>query len=75
MRRRTQNERGVAVIVMIVLIAIVLLYISVTAHTLHWLGHDLRLIEQHQIQRATNSTATAPPFQEPARQPNHPAIH
>jgi hypothetical protein len=60
MKIRPQNQSGVAVIVMVVLIAVVLIYLAVTARTLHWLGRELRLIEKQQIRQATNAPARPP---------------
>jgi hypothetical protein len=56
-------ERGMAVLVLIVLLSIILLYVAANVRTLYHLGRELKLIEQRQIQRLspvnlrTNSVA------------------
>lgn len=44
-------QRGVAVIVVLALLAIILLYISANARTLYYLGREIKLIERQQLQR------------------------
>jgi len=45
------KQRGVAVIVVLALLAIILLYIGANARTLYYLGREIKLIERQQIQR------------------------
>jgi type II secretory pathway component PulK len=68
--RSRRHQRGVAVIVMLVLLAIILTYIAANIRTLNHLKSELKLTEQRQVQRlnalrpaqvpvaATNVTAT-----------------
>lgn len=49
--RKRQAQRGVAVIVVLALLAIILLYIGANARTLYYLGRELKLIERQQLQR------------------------
>jgi hypothetical protein len=48
---RRAAQRGVAVIVVLALLAIILLYVGANARTLYYLGRELRLIERQQLQR------------------------
>lgn len=50
-RASRPRERGSAVIVVLVLLAIVLVYINGNLRTLHYLGRELRLIERQQTRR------------------------
>lgn len=49
--RRRRSQRGVAVIVMLVLLSIMLLFIAAGSHSLYRLHRDLKLTEQQQLQR------------------------
>ena len=49
--RKRRAQRGVAVIVVLALLAIILLYIGANARTLYYLGRDLKLIERQQLRR------------------------
>lgn len=49
--RKSASQRGVAVIVVLALLAIILLYITANARTLYYLGREIKLIERQQIQR------------------------
>jgi type II secretory pathway component PulK len=49
--KKSVSQRGVAVIVVLALLAIILLYISANARTLYYLGREIKLIERQQIQR------------------------
>lgn len=49
--RKGRAQRGVAVIVVLALLAIILLYIGANARTLYFLGRELKLIERQQLQR------------------------
>jgi len=49
--RRRQDERGMAVIVVIAIIAILLIYIGGNVRALHFLSRDLKQIEQKQLRR------------------------
>jgi len=49
--RKNASQRGVAVIVVLALLAIILLYISANARTLYYLDREIKLIERQQIQR------------------------
>ena len=56
------TERGMAIIVVLLLLSIILLYLAASARTLHLLGRDLKLVERRQVQRLAstgNSTNTA----------------
>jgi hypothetical protein len=59
-----RRERGTAVVVVLLFLAIVFGYIASNAHTLHWLGRELRFIERQQIRRHA-----APPPQGQDRAP------
>jgi hypothetical protein len=49
--RSRRHERGSAVVVLLLFLAIVFAYIVANARTLHYLGRELRLIEHRQIHR------------------------
>jgi len=49
--RKRSTQRGVAVIVVLALLAIILLYIGANARTLYQLGRELKVIERHQLHR------------------------
>ncbi len=53
-----RRERGTALVVVLLYLAIVFVYIVSNARTLHCLGRELRLIEHRQIRRLA-----APPAQ------------
>jgi hypothetical protein len=55
-------ERGTAVVVVLLYLAIVFAYVAANARTLHSLGRELRLIERRQVHRLS-----APPPQGHAR--------
>ncbi len=73
-RHRRTGERGMAVIVVIAIVAILLIYIGGNLRTLHLLSRDLKLVEQRQIRRlsnpnpATNAPPPVRPVSWPARQ-------
>ena len=46
-----QTESGMAVILVMALLAIVLVYVAGNLGTLHHLGRELRLIDQKQVRR------------------------
>jgi len=61
--RSGRAERGMAIIVVLVLLSIILLYLAASARTLHLLGRDLKLVEQQQVRRLAshgNATNTLP---------------
>jgi hypothetical protein len=49
--RKRPAQRGVAVIVVLALLAIILLYVGANARTLYYLGRELKLVERQQLQR------------------------
>jgi hypothetical protein len=49
--RAGRFERGMAIIVVLVLLSIILLYLAASARTLALLGRDLKLVEQQQLHR------------------------
>ena len=57
------SQRGMATLVILVLISIIFIYIAANARTLHHLGRELKLIERRQTERVapahshTNSVA------------------
>ena len=55
---RRNGEEGMAVILVIALLAILLIYISAGVRTLNNLGRDVRLIEKQQIQRLQQAAGT-----------------
>ena len=55
---RRQNERGLAVILIMALLAIVLIYVAGNLGALHHLGRDLHLIERKQIRRLQSLSIT-----------------
>jgi hypothetical protein len=61
--RNAPGKRGMATIIMIVLLSIIFIYVAANARTLHHLGRELKLIEQRQTRRVsplhshTNSVA------------------
>ena len=50
-----RGERGMAIIVVLVLISIILLYLAASARTLHQLGRELKLVEQQQVHRLVST--------------------
>jgi hypothetical protein len=54
---RRREERGVAVIVVLALLALIFLYIAANARTLDHLNRELKLIEKQQIRRLAGPTA------------------
>jgi hypothetical protein len=48
---RPAAQRGVAVIVVLALLAIVFIYVSANARALYQLGRELKLVEQQQLRR------------------------
>ncbi len=60
--RRRARQSGMAVIVVLALLAIILVYIGANARALHQLGRELKLVEQQQIHRvALPQQKTNPP--------------
>lgn len=62
-----RREKGVAVIVMLAILAILLIYIAANVRSLDTLGREMQLVEQKQIRRLSvhagstnNPTAVAP---------------
>jgi hypothetical protein len=55
---RARNESGLAVILVMALLAIVLIYIAGNLGTLHHLGRELRLLEQKQVRRLDSVSKT-----------------
>ena len=49
------RERGMAVIVVLALVAIVLIYVAGNLRALHNLGGELKLVERRQIHRLQNT--------------------
>ena len=49
--KKSASQRGVAVIVVLALLAIILLYVGANARTLYYLGREIKLIERQQIRR------------------------
>lgn len=77
-RSLRRNERGMAVIAVIGLIAILLIYVAGNARTLHLLGKEIKLHETRQVRRlatlsATNAPAIPPAAANPALPNGHPA--
>jgi len=59
--RVARDERGVAVIVVIAMFAIMLLFLGASLRSLNYLRQDLKLIERQQLQRSrlfSNATNT-----------------
>jgi len=58
-----RHEEGVAVIVVIAILAILLIYIGGNIRTFDLLSRDLKLIEQRQLRRLSpvNTATNAPP--------------
>ena len=50
-RLHRRGEDGMAVVVVIALLAILLIYVTGNARTLHLLGRDVKLVEQQQLRR------------------------
>ena len=50
-----RGKSGMAVIIVMTLLAIILLYVAFNARTLYHLGRDLKLTEQKQTQRLAQS--------------------
>jgi hypothetical protein len=65
--KRGRDQAGMAVIVVISILAIILIFVAGNLRTLHLLHNDLKLIEKQQTSRLarvpliTNSPATAIP--------------
>ena len=57
--RSRSRERGSAVIVVLVCLALVFAYLAGNARTLHYLGRELKLIERQQTQRLAASARQA----------------
>ena len=72
---RKHRPQGLAVIVVLALLAIILLYVTANIRTLNHLKRDLKIIEQKQVQRlqppssaqtpATNTPAAATAARDP----------
>jgi hypothetical protein len=58
--RGSRRQDGSAVVVMLALLGLMLVYIGMNARTLHFLGEDLKLIEQRQIKRLQVTTNSPP---------------
>ncbi len=52
------RERGMAVIVVIMLVGIILIYVAANLRSLELLRRDLKLVEQHQIRRTASQVHT-----------------
>lgn len=59
--RPLKRQGGVAVIVMLALLALILIYITANARSLRVLDRELDLTEQRQVQRLKALHATKPP--------------
>ena len=69
MRPTNHSESGIALIVVMALLAIILIYVTANIRTLNHLQRDLKLIEQKQQQRLKNLPAAPPAAASPATQP------
>ena len=69
------RERGMAVICVLALVAIVLIYMAANMRTLNTLSADLKVLEKHQINRLKTATqaprAVSVTNTPPAIQPAH----
>ncbi len=68
------SRAGSAMIVVLLLLVIVLIYVGANARTLHYLGRDLRLIEQKQtlrLQKLTIATNPGEPVNTSTPAPAH----
>jgi hypothetical protein len=75
---RRQGERGMAMIAVVTIIALVLMYVAANLRSLQKLGRGLDRIEKRQIQRlemagAVPDTNAVPPAPVPAAKPEAPA--
>jgi len=61
-RNRRHGQRGFLVIALLAIITIMLIYIAANLHVLAALKHDIRLVEQKQVQRLTKSFPTTAAF-------------
>jgi type II secretory pathway component PulK len=62
-RLERNNHSGMAVIVVLTLLALLLIYVSANARTLYHLGRELKLIDQQQTNhwaQVGNTNAVAP---------------
>ncbi len=55
---RRRPERGSVLVVVLALLAVMCLFMVAAGHSLFSLKRELKLIEQKQVQRQGNSTAT-----------------
>lgn len=55
-----RRERGVAVIVVLALLAILMLYVTANVRSLRIMSQEIKLVEQRQL-RHWNATAITPP--------------
>ncbi len=73
LQRPRRNQRGMAVIAIMVIISILLIYLMGNARTLNYLGRELKVIEKKQLLRlqpppvATNSPTVLPLTNAPPR--------
>jgi type II secretory pathway component PulK len=51
-----RNEQGMAVVIVITLLAILLIFVAGNIRTLHLLNRELKLLEKRQIQRLQTTT-------------------
>lgn len=71
----TRRQDGVAIVVILAMLVIMLLYVAANVRALDYLGRELKLLEQRQVQRLNSSTAptnsvsgtNAPASQPPSR--------
>jgi hypothetical protein len=72
-RGRRTRERGVAVIIVLALIAILMILVASNVKALHQLQRELRLVEHKQLQqrdaRAARTNAITPARFEPGQSP------
>jgi len=59
------GEKGVAVIVVLVILAILFLYIAANARSLHYLGREIKLVEQQQLRRLARGSSGTNVVQNP----------
>ena len=59
-QRSSHPERGMAVVVVLALIAVLLIYVAANLRSLGLLDRELKRVEQKQIQRLDRASTNAP---------------
>jgi len=55
-----QNQDGSAILVIIVLLCIMVIFVMANTATLNWLARQVKVVDQHQIQRLAQSVTNQP---------------